>query len=247
VPHAAHDSIFSIASVSSYGHVTNPGVNDPFEYGLPMPSLRERPSSEDLSVSMSLNIEDTFSFIPREPPQRMRVASDASSFYFKAPAQPTARGHRRRESNMSVSSQGPPISFYNYNRSYGNHRLSENDTSTSGSSLAHQYAAFGANGGRAAWAKHRQDSSMDSVMSDYSVARLGRPGVGDKMFDTAVDHGQPLRAISASPPESRSEMRDRSSYDYDSIIDEERRDSMEDSLFEKTGHRSSMSSDSVFG
>ncbi|KAJ7831679.1 hypothetical protein B0H14DRAFT_2592484 [Mycena olivaceomarginata] len=42
-------------------------------------------------------------------------------------------------------------------------------------------------------------------------------------------------------------MRDRSSYDYDSIIDEERRDSMEDSLFEKTGHRSSMSSDSVFG
>jgi hypothetical protein len=42
-------------------------------------------------------------------------------------------------------------------------------------------------------------------------------------------------------------MRDRSSYDYDSTTDEERRDSMEDSLLEKTGHRSSMSSDSVFG
>jgi hypothetical protein len=80
-------------------------------------------------------------------------------------------------------------------------------------------------------AKHRQDSSIDSVMSDYSVARLGRPGVGDKMFDTAVDHGQPLRAIS-SPPESRSEMRDRSSYGCDSIVDEERRESTEDSLFE---------------
>ncbi|KAJ6511227.1 hypothetical protein DFH09DRAFT_999601 [Mycena vulgaris] len=243
-PHARQDSLFSIASVSSYGHVTNPGITDPFEYGLPMPSLRERPSSEDLSVSMSINVDDTFSFLGRDR-QRKRVESDASSFYFKAPSQPSARGHRRRESNMSVSSQGPPISFYNYNRSFGNHRLSENDTSTSGSSLAHTYAAYGANGGRAAWAKHRQDSSMDSVLSDFSVARLGRPGVGDKMFDTAVDHGMPLRAISASPPESRSGLRNRSS--FDSIMDDERRSSMEDSLFEKTGHRSSMSSDSVFG
>ncbi|KAJ7234518.1 hypothetical protein B0H12DRAFT_1204744 [Mycena haematopus] len=232
VPHGRQDSVFSIASVSSYGHVTNPGITDPFEYGLPMPSLRERPSSEDLSMSMSLNVDDTF--------------SDASSFYFKAPTQPSVPGHRRRESNMSVSSQNPPISFYNYNRSFGNQRLSENDTSTSGSSLAHQYAAYGATGGRQAWAKHRQQSSVDSVMSDYSVSRLGRPGVGDKMFDTVMDHGHSLRAISASPPESRgSELRNRSS--YDSIIDEERRSSMEDSLFEKTGHRSSMSSDSVFG
>ncbi|KAF8170708.1 hypothetical protein K438DRAFT_1982567 [Mycena galopus ATCC 62051] len=246
VPHRQQDSVFSIASVSSYGHVTNPGVNDPFEYGLPMPSLRERPSSEDLSVTMSLNVDDTFSFLARDPPQRIRVASDASSFYFKAPTQPSGRGHSRRESNLSVSSQNPPISFYNYNRSFGNPALSENDTSTSGSSLAHQYATYGANGGLKAWAKHRQQSSVDSVMSDYSVGRLGRPGVGDKMFDTAMDHRQPLRAISASPPESRGELRNRSS--YDSIIDEERRSSsMEDSLFEKTGHRSSMSSDSVFG
>ncbi|KAJ7436308.1 hypothetical protein B0H11DRAFT_2364947 [Mycena galericulata] len=230
VTHAQQDSLFSIASVSSYGHVTNPGINDPFEDGLPMPSLRERPSSEDLSISMSINVEDTFSFLGREP-RRQRVESDASSFYFKATAQPSARGHRHRESNVSVSSQGPPNSFYNYNRSFGNHRSSENDTSTSGSSLAHQYAAYGANGGRAAWAKHRQDSSMDSVLSDFSVARLGRPREGDKMSDTAVDRGIPLRATSASPPESR----------------RARRSSMEDSLFEKTGHRSSMSSDSVFG
>ncbi|KAJ6514305.1 hypothetical protein C8R47DRAFT_962300 [Mycena vitilis] len=235
VPHARQDSLFSIASVSSYGHVTNPGAMDPFEYGLAMPSLRERPSSEDLSVSMS-NFEDTFAFT--RDPQRKRVASDASSFYFKAPGQPSARGHARRESNMSVSSQGPPNSFYNYNRSYASHRLSENDTSTSGSSLAHQYAAYGANGGRAAWAKHRQDSSVDS---DYSVSRLGRPGVGEKMFARA-DHGMPLTAISASPTESHS---NRSS--FDSILDEEQRSSMEDSLFEKTGHRSSMSGDSVFG
>ncbi|KAJ7058075.1 hypothetical protein C8F01DRAFT_1149410 [Mycena amicta] len=243
--HGQHDSVFSIASVSSYGHVTNPGINDPFEYGLPMPSLREHPSSEDLSVSMSINVDDTFSFLGRDP-HRKRVASDASSFYFKAPSQQPSRGHRHRESNVSVSSQGgPPVSFYNYNRSFGNHRLSEADTSTSGSSLAHQYASQGAAGGRAAWAQHRQDSSVDSVLSDFSVARLGRPGVGDKMFDTAYDRSMPLSAISASPPESRSDFRNHSS--YDSIMDEGRGSSMEDSLFEKTGHRSSMSSDSVFG
>ncbi|KAJ6568795.1 hypothetical protein B0H19DRAFT_1256508 [Mycena capillaripes] len=46
-------------------------------------------------------------------------------------------------------------------------------------------------------------------------------------------------------PESRNSLRNRSS--FDSIIDEERRSSMEDSLVEKTGHHSSMSSDSVFG
>ncbi|KAJ7132975.1 hypothetical protein C8R46DRAFT_1048292 [Mycena filopes] len=241
--HMQQDSLFSIASVSSYGNLTKDGAPDPFEYGLPMPSLRERPSSEeDLSISMSINVEDTFAFLPRDH-KRQRVASDASSFYFKAPAPPSARGHRRRESNMSVSSQGPPISFYNYNRSFGNHRLSENDTSTSGSSLAHQYATYGADGGRAAWAKHRQDSSVDSMLSDFSVARLGRPGVGEKMFDTAG--GMPLSAISASPPSSHGGRNNRSS--FDSILDEEHRNSMEDSLFEKTGHRSSMSSDSVFG
>ncbi|KAF7297196.1 hypothetical protein MIND_00952700 [Mycena indigotica] len=242
--HGQHDSVFSIASVSSYGHVTNPGVNDPFEYGLPMPSLREQPSSEDLSISLSMNVDDTFSFLARDP-RRKRVASDASSFYFKAPAQQsqTSRGHRHRESTASIASQnGPPVSFYNYNRSYASHRLSEADSSTSGSSLAHQYASQGATGGRAAWARHQHEPSTDSILSDFSVARLGRPGVGDKMFDTAYDQGAALSSISASPPEY-----DRPS--YDSIMGEQtgRGSSMEDSLFDKTGHRSSMSSDSIFG
>jgi serine/arginine repetitive matrix protein 2 len=48
--HGQQDSLFSIASVSSYGRVTNPGSTDTFDYGLP--SLRERPSAEDVSVSM---------------------------------------------------------------------------------------------------------------------------------------------------------------------------------------------------
>ncbi|KAJ7023744.1 hypothetical protein C8F04DRAFT_1271091 [Mycena alexandri] len=97
-----------IVFVSSYGNLTKDGAPDLFEYGLPMPSLRERPSSEeDLSISMSINVDNMFAFLGRDPQRRQRVASDASSFYFKAPSEPSARGHRRCESNMSVSAQGP--------------------------------------------------------------------------------------------------------------------------------------------
>ena len=88
---------------------------------------------------------------------------------------------------------------------------------------------------------------MDSMLSDYSVVRLGRPGIGDKMFDT--DHGIPLAATSASPSEGIPEPRfsNRTSYDFDSIMDDDRGSSMEDSLFEKTGRRSADSDDLVFG
>ncbi|KAG5641013.1 hypothetical protein DXG03_006381 [Asterophora parasitica] len=238
--HNKQDSLFSIASVSSYGRAHDFGLPDPFDYGLP--SLRERPSSEDMT-SMSMSVDDTFSFLDHQP--RRRVESDASSFYFKAPSQSFARGHRRHESNMSISSQAPPVSLFN--RGFGAHR--RNDSSSSAQSVALSYAMHGASGGRAVWARHRQESSMDSVMSDFSAMRLGRPGIGDKMFDTAVDHGVPLTSISASPPESISDDRfgNRSSFDFDSIMDNDRRSSFQDSLFENTNNRSSVSSDSVFG
>ncbi|KDR69956.1 hypothetical protein GALMADRAFT_898782 [Galerina marginata CBS 339.88] len=231
-PHRRHESVFSIASVSSYGHVINSGSNDPFDYGLP--SLRERPSSEDMtSISMSMSVDDTFAYLANKP--RRRVESDASSFYFR-PQQNGPRGHRRRESNMSVSSQAPPISLYN--RSFGHRR---NDSTASSSSVAMSYIKHGANGGISAWAKHRRDQSVDSVMSDFSGMHLGRPGIGDKMFETQA----PLTSISASPPGSASASQE--NFGYDSIIDEYQRSSMEDSLFEKTGRPSSVSSDSVFG
>ncbi|KAF9065359.1 hypothetical protein BDP27DRAFT_1424922 [Rhodocollybia butyracea] len=230
--HSKQDSMMSFASISSYGHVVNSGIPDPFDYGLP--SLRERPSSEDMtSTSFSMSVDDTFSFLRHAAPLRRRVDSDASSFYFNAPAV-TSRGHRRRESNMSVVSQGPPISLYN--RSFGHRR---NDSSTSVSSMAHSYAVHGANGGRAAWAQHKHDASVDSVESQFSAMRLGRPDIGDKMFDTAGNFGAPLPSISASPPGTRTS--------YDSIMDGDQRSSMDDSLFDKTGHRTSVSSDSVFG
>ncbi|KAG6916979.1 hypothetical protein DXG01_004408 [Tephrocybe rancida] len=235
------ESLFSISSVSSYGRAHDYGLPDPFDYGLP--SLREQPSSEDMSsISMSMSVDDTFSFLDHQP--RRRVASDASSFYYKAPlTQSSTRG----EPNMSVSSFAPPVSLYN--RSFGAHR--RNDSSSSAQSVALSYAMHGANGGRAAWARHRPDSSVDSVNSDFSAKRLGRPGIGDKMFDkmfdSAGEHGLPLASISASPAVDH-RYDNRSSFDFDSIMDHERRSSIvEDSLFEKTGDSSSVSSDSVFG
>jgi hypothetical protein len=79
--HNKHDSIFSIASVSSYGSVIDNGAPDPFGY-----SRHSRPPSEDMSVSMSMSVDDTFSFMYQK--RRSRVDSDASSFYFRS--QPSA-------------------------------------------------------------------------------------------------------------------------------------------------------------
>jgi hypothetical protein len=80
------------------------------------------------------------------------------------------------------------------------------------------------------------------------------------MLDSALDHGMPLTAISASPPDSpagspQSEQFRSGQYvnrmSYDSIMGLEHEpqltSNMEDSLFEKTGHRTSVSSsDSAF-
>ncbi|KAI0309656.1 hypothetical protein OF83DRAFT_1179371 [Amylostereum chailletii] len=266
--HNVRESVFSIASVSSYGVVLNPGVKDPFDYGTY--DLPARPSSDDFSMSMSMSVDDTFDFIHRDS-RRKRVDSDASSFYFRAPGQPMMRplskvaDHRRRDSAMSTNSFAPPVSLYN--RSFGIHR--RNDSSSSAGSVAQAYAMHGGPAARMSWMRHRADASMDSVLSDMSAMQLGRPGLGDKMLDSAPmlsgrpglgdkmldsvhDYGMPLTSISASPPESlRSERfaADRTSFDYDSIIDATNRrfSIMEDSIFEKTGRRTSVSSESLFG
>ncbi|KAG2134191.1 uncharacterized protein EDB93DRAFT_1173064 [Suillus bovinus] len=260
--HNKRESMFSIASVSSYGQVINHGSTDPFDYGaLPLPSLRERPSSDEFSFTMS-SLDDTFSFI-RKQPRRRRVDSDTSSFYFRASVHsqlhPYNRiaAHRRHSSSASVSSLGPPISLYNRN-SYGHNRNSygyrrRNDSNASMNSVSQPYT----HGGRASWARHRPDFSVDSMLSDFSGINLGRPGLGDKMLDSALDRGMPLTAISASPPESpvgsigseqfrSGQYVNRMSYDSIMSMDHEPQP-MEDSLFEKTGHRTSVSSsDSAF-
>ncbi|KAI0354136.1 hypothetical protein OH77DRAFT_1405859 [Trametes cingulata] len=241
--HNKNESLFSIASISSYGAVVNPGTQDPFGYAH---GPSRPPSMDDMSISMSMSmsVDDTFSFIHRNKP-RKRVDSDASSFYFRAPGgsqtmHPYRRGHRRGPSAMSVASNAPPVSLYN--RSFAGHR--RNDSNTSASSVALSYAMHGAGGGRAAWAQHNRDFSVDSIMSDYSERHLGRPGLGDKMFETS--RGAPLSAISASP-ESTYSNPEANRTSWDSIMDNDRYTSVEDSIFEKTRNRTSVSSESVFG
>ncbi|CDO70210.1 hypothetical protein BN946_scf184942.g10 [Trametes cinnabarina] len=243
--HKQHESLYSIASISSYGAVVNPGAQDPFGYAHE-PS--RPPSMDDMSLSMSMSVDDTFSFIHRNKP-RKRVDSDASSFYFRPAGaaqtmHPYRRGHRRGPSALSIASNAPPVSLYN--RSFAGHR--RNDSNTSASSIALSYAMHGAGGGRPNWAQHSRDYSVDSIMSDYSERPMARPGLGDKMFETS--HGAPLSAIAASPDSAYS-MSDREANrtSWDSIMDNEneRYASAEDSLFDKTRNRNSVSSESVFG
>jgi len=238
--HNKHDSVFSIASVSSYGSVIDNGAPDPFGY-----SGHSRPPSEDVSISMSMSVDDTFSFMYQK--RRSRVDSDASSFYFRS--QPSVvgqirRGHRAHDSVISTVG-APPVSLYN--RSNHGHSHRRGDSSGSVSSVALSYALHGANGGRATWAKHsRNDPSLDSMISDYSAVRISRPGLGDKMLDSEFGHGAPLSAISASPNQSfDSELYDQyqDRTDFDSIMDTRRtinRDSLMDDSEKVSG------TDSVF-
>ena len=241
--HNKHDSVFSIASVSSFGSVIDNGAPDPFGY-----SRHSRPPSEDMSISMSMSVDDTFSFMYQK--RRSRVDSDASSFYFRSQPSmmgPVRRGHRAHDSIISASG-APPVSLYN--RSHHGHGHRRGDSSGSASSVALSYALHGANGGRATWAKHsRNDPSIDSMISDYSYMRLSRPGLGDKMLDSEFDHGAPLSAISASPNQSfDSGLYDHYQYQersaFDSIMDT-RRSMAHDSLMDDSSERVS-GTDSVF-
>ncbi|KAF8119961.1 hypothetical protein EV363DRAFT_1486441 [Boletus edulis] len=115
-----HESIQSIASVSSYGNVLHGGSADPFDYGslARLPSLRERPSSDNFSFTMSTSVDDTFSFI-RRPPPRCRVDSDASSFYFRTSlVHPYNRSNRRPESGVSVGPRISPLQPWTFRRTH---------------------------------------------------------------------------------------------------------------------------------
>ena len=239
------DSMMSIASVSSYGMVINPGVKDPFDYG-----HQSRPASADMSafVTMSTSVDDTFSFI-RRGPRRRRVDSDSSSFYFRAPGVSRIlrplKSQFRRDSVISTASIAPPVSIYH--RSFGVHRRI--DSASSIGSGAQGYPAYGfAGGNRSSWApSHRRDRSADSMMSDISM-RMSRPNLGDKMLDSKHDYCLPLTSITASPPGGMS-----SDYSYehvkrrgsfDSIMDDEQSYSR-DSIMDQSNRRTS--SESVFG
>ncbi|KAH6901141.1 hypothetical protein BKA70DRAFT_1115030 [Coprinopsis sp. MPI-PUGE-AT-0042] len=268
----AQDSVWSIASVSSYGHVLRDGAADPFDYGAVSMegSMEGTDYTDSMSFEMSTNVDDTFSFIKNRPVGygRRRVDSDASSFYFT---------HRRRESNWSVSSipgipgmpPPPPISMF----TRGHHR--KTSSVTSASSIALSYAMHGAMGGRAILARHRRETSTDSMMEeDHSMHRrsFARPGLGDKMFETSANYldaiaGSPSGSIDLNHLNSADQTSNRDSegsFDYyDSILDNTQQEHagrlivssyeqpsisvVEDSLFDKSGVRSEVSGDCVFG
>jgi serine/arginine repetitive matrix protein 2 len=241
------DSMISIASVSSYGNVINPGVKDPFDYG-----YQSRPASCDMSafMTMSTSVDDTFSFI-RRGPRRKRVDSDASSFYFRAPGTsriPRPLKSQFRDSIISTASIAPPVSIYN--RSFGVHRGI--DSGSGVGSGAHGYAAFGlAGGNRSSWApSHRRELSADSIMSDIS-ARVPRPTLGDKMLDSKHDYCVPLTSITASPAESvpsdDSYQRVRCRNSFDSIMDDERPSYSTDPIMDQSNRRTSSTFESAFG
>ena len=111
----------------------------------------------------------------------------------------TGSHHRRNSSIASMDSvgevdsawmvNGPPVSMHNSRRSSFISRHLRGSSGEGSDSF-----------GRPDWAAHRRNSSVDSTASSViSFARLGRPGLGEKMFQ--LDRGIQLTSITASPPE----------------------------------------------
>ncbi|KAG8689883.1 hypothetical protein FRC11_015055, partial [Ceratobasidium sp. 423] len=194
---------------------------------------------------------------------RLSTDSDRSSLFRGG------RGHRRDEPTTTFSFAAPPVSFHNrpYSRQIA-HSL-END-----------------NTGRLSLT-----GELPGRDSDDSE-RFARPGLGDKMFQVATEHGLPLPSIMASPANSDGSAEQQAAYeDYTSggfsyapdrrssyvsdrrnsyapsLVDQQRMSFMSydsylevpgngngrsssvdaDSLFERRGRPSSISSVSVFG
>lgn len=161
---------------------------------------------------------------------------------------PTRRGHHRRNSSIVstesitdfsiVKAHGPPVSLHNRRRSS---YISKHRRSGSGDS----------GWGRADWASHQRNSSIDSVVSNISVSRLARPGLGDRMFQ--LDGGVQLTSITGSPPDDVRPMEGPSharSPSLDSMFSGETPQTSFDSMFDTSidhSRSTSTSDDSIFG
>jgi serine/arginine repetitive matrix protein 2 len=176
--HGRQASGLTIATNSSYGACITLGSKDPFEYGLP---LLEGHSSEDTSDATSSSVDDTFAFLRRDLHSRRRTQSDASTFSFRPSAGPRQTTDKLA---MFLGSQDPPYSSQAVDHALHRRR----DSSSSEGSIALSYAMYGAKRGCAAWARHnRQESSPDSLLDEFSMLELGRPGLGEKMLDSSHD------------------------------------------------------------
>ncbi|KAG9100796.1 hypothetical protein FS749_012729 [Ceratobasidium sp. UAMH 11750] len=209
-----HDESGVSQSMSSFGNMLHSVASDPFGYNRSQSWAQSSTSSratqhshQDSSVSsgpsfgrmLTVSQEDPFDY-----EALMRELDEASSMIEES-AQGLERSvaRRRRSKRMSVESDrssfycrtnAPPVSFHN--RGYGRHLGHPQHLSAeSGSSLANAHA------GRVAWARHRPES-VDSNISERYDQYMARPGLGDKMFQTGVEHGVPLPSIMASPTNS---------------------------------------------
>ena len=126
--------------------------------------------------------------------------------------------HRRNSSIASLESigvepdvaSGPPISMHNTKRA----------------SYVSRHRRDGSEGsfGRPDWASHRRGSSGESagsISSSISVARLVRPGLGERMF--LLDGGVQLTSITGSPAEEELRSRGKGSIVPSEVVRYERR------------------------
>ena len=209
--HQWRDSLISLASVSSYGHVLRSGAKDPFGYANPTTSTANHP--RPISGDLSITVDDTFSFLKRGI--RPRQDSNASSLRPTAQRRPNVNLRRTRRQgidSMASVNSGPPVSLYNRGFSY--YGSKQNDANIA-AQLVHLTRAN----------SHllRERTSIDSMASGFSARQLGRPGIGDKMFESARDHGIPLSAIAASPSQVESSQMMKSSAvdeDSESLLDQ---------------------------
>jgi serine/arginine repetitive matrix protein 2 len=181
--HRRDESGLSIATMSSIGEVIETGIAGDYtnyfeaEFARDNAKRQHQPSSSGFDFTSSAMAHS----------RQSSVASNTSGRH--------RRGHSRNTSIASLTSidgldhstlPGPPVSMHNRKRStyISKHRQSGSSSES----------AFG----RSDWAAtHRRNQSEESVMSNMSASRIGRPGLGDRMFQ--LDGGVQLTSITGSP------------------------------------------------
>jgi hypothetical protein len=246
--HRRDESGLSIATMSSIGAVIETGIageyTNYFEVNFSQ-QLDQQRRDPGIDVSHDLDVP-TDAVSPLHPASRDSI-SLAISDAVPARRAPTRRAHHRFNSsivsielipNIEIAiPSGPPVSLHNPRRSIYVSKHRRNGSADSG-------------WGRADWAAHRRNSSVDSVVSNVSVSRIARPGLGERMFQ--LDGGVQLTSITGSPPDEpdRAERYTEHSRQpsLDSLLDSEANTSY-DSIFHSSiehNRSSSTSTDSIF-
>ena len=175
--HRRDESGLSIASMSSMGSVIETGI------------------AGEYTNYFEVNFRDHLARqgVPPLPPLPSLVAQAHSrtSSIDSVSSRVSRRAHHRRNSsiisvdpNMLPGAMGPPVSMDNHKRSSYVSR--------------HRRGLSGESFGRSDWAaQHRRNASIESQASNSSIQRLGRPGLGERMFQR--DGGIQLTSITGSP------------------------------------------------